>query len=743
MNIQATSAPQDPSFAPEDESARRSQEAGFQLIDLVRIVFVRWQLIAATAAIVLAVTLIILFQLTPLYSAKSVVMLDQQKNNVAELSAVLSGLPTDPTSMQNQVQILTSRGLAGRVIDRLHLEQDPELNPAVSGWSSLFSSILPASWFHHASSAKPTAEQIADEKNRIIDRFRNFLSVSPIELSTAINVGFESPDPAQAARITNAVADEYVEDQLNAKFEATQRATQWLSDRIQKLAQQVQGAEAAVQQYKAENNIAETADGMSIVDQQMGSVNGQLVLAKSDLAQKEANYGRVSSLVNSGRSSDVSQVVTSPLIATMRGQETDLGKQEADLLTQYGPRHPKILEIESEKQNLESKINEEVQRVVQTVANDVAVARANVGSLQASLTQLESHSQDQSKASVKLKALESAASSSRSMYEAYLGRLKETQGQEGIQTPDARVISVAEQPRAPSFPDKTLILAIAVPAGLLLGFIIALSLEQLDSGFRTSARVESTLGLPVLGTIPEIAGAGRNKAVNAADQIIDKPMSSFAEAIRGLQLGLSLSNVDAEPKVIIVSSSVPGEGKTTIAISLARQAARGGKKVVIIDGDLRRPNVAKQLGITDVTLDLCDLLAGKANLAQCLIKDPRSDAYVIPCIRTPPSPADILLSHAMEKLVTELRASCDLVIIDSAPLLPVNDTKILSRLADSILFVTRWEKTPREAARTAVRALEDIRAPIAGIALARADATRFQYYNYGYQSYYSYAKYYQ
>jgi succinoglycan biosynthesis transport protein ExoP len=249
--------------------------------------------------------------------------------------------------------------------------------------------------------------------------------------------------------------------------------------------------------------------------------------------------------------------------------------------------------------------------------------------------------------------------------------------------------------------------------------------------------------LPVLGTIPEIAGAGRNKAVNAADQIIDKPMSSFAEAIRGLQLGLSLSNVDAEPKVIIVSSSVPGEGKTTIAISLARQAARGGKKVVIIDGDLRRPNVAKQLGITDVTLDLCDLLAGKANLAQCLIKDPRSDAYVIPCIRTPPSPADILLSHAMEKLVTELRASCDLVIIDSAPLLPVNDTKILSRLADSILFVTRWEKTPREAARTAVRALEDIRAPIAGIALARADATRFQYYNYGYQSYYSYAKYYQ
>ena len=742
MNFQATSAPQESSFAPEDDGARQQVEAGFQLIDLVRIVYVRWQLIAGTAAIVLAATLIVLFQLTPLYSAKSVVMLDQQKNNIADLSAVLSGLPTDPTSMQNQVQILTSRGLAGRVIERLHLEQDPELNPGLSGWSALLAAILPVSWLGHGDPAKAAAEQAAEEKNRIIDRFRNYLSVSPIELSTAINVGFESPDPSEAARITNAVADEYVEDQLNAKFEATQRATQWLSDRIQKLAQQVQGAEAAVQQYKAENNLTETADGMSVVDQQLGSVNAQLVLAKSDLAQKEANYGRVSSLVRSGRSSDVSQVVSSPLIATLRGQETDLGKQEADLLTQYGPRHPKILEVESEKQNLESKIAEEVQRVVQTVASDVAVAQANVGSLQASLSQLEARSQDQSKASVRLKALESAASSSRSMYEAYLGRLKETQGQEGIQTPDARVISIAEVPHAPSFPDKALILGIAVPASLLLGFILALTLEQLDSGFRTSVRVESTLGLPVLGTIPEISGAGRNKSINAADQIVDKPMSSFAEAIRGLQLGLSLSNVDVEPKVIIVSSSVPGEGKTTIAISLARQAARGGKQVVIVDGDLRRPNVAKAIGVTGVEIDLCDVLMGKAKLAQCIVKDPRSEMLVIPCVRTPPSPADIMFSNAMESLISELRKSCDLVIIDSAPLLPVNDTKILSRLADAILFVTRWEKTPREAARTAVRALEDIRAPIAGVALARADATRFQYYNYGYQSYYSYAKYY-
>ena len=592
MNFQ-TRPSHESASEPDNANPSLHQDSRIHVHDLLRVVRTRWPLIAGTVAIFMALTLIVLFELTPLYTAHAVVMLDQRKNNVADLNAVLSGLPTDPTSIQNQVQILTSRGLAARVVERLRLDQDPEFNRKLSGWFQFFGALVPTAWFQNAISTKTTAEEIIDEKDDVIDRFEKRLSISPIGLSTAIDIGFDSIDPEKSSRITNAVADEYVEDQLNAKFEATQKATQWLSTRIQGLAQQVQGAEAAVQQYKAENNIAESADGNSIVDQQMASVSGQLVLAKSDLAEKEANYGRVSSLVRSGRAADVSQVVSSPLIATLRGQETDLGRQEADLLTQYGPRHPKILEMESEKKNLEGKVGEEVQRVVQTVASDVAIAQANVSSLQASLTQLEARSQVQSKASVKLKALESAASSSRGMYEAYLGRLKETQGQEGIQTPDARVISAAELPDSPSFPNKILVLGLALPGSLFLGFMLAYMVEGWDSGFRTSARVEATLGLPVLSTIPEIASSNLNADGTAADFVIDKPMSSFSEAIRGLQLGLSLSNVDAKPSVIVVCSSVPGEGKTTIAISLARQEARNGKKVLLVDGDFRRPTIAK------------------------------------------------------------------------------------------------------------------------------------------------------
>lgn len=718
-------------------------EAGFNLADFLRMLRVRRGIIVGTAVTVVVVAMIVVLQMTPLYSGHAVVMLDEQKNKVEDVGAVLSGLPTDQASIQNQVQILTSRELAGRVIDKLNLDRDPEFNTNLApGWLSLLAWVNPKNWFGQKVSTLTKDEETQRERDNLIDKFLGRLSVDPIGLSTALNVTFESESADQAARITNAIADAYVEDQLNAKFEATQKATKWLSDRIQQLATQVQAAEAAVQQYKAENNLTETATGGSVVDQQLATVNGQLILAKSDLAEKQATYAQVASLARSGRQADVAQVVASPLITQLRGQETDLIRQEAELSTRYGPRFPKMIDLENERKNLDAKIAEEVQRIVESVRNDVSVAAANVNSLQGSLNQLEQQSQTQNKAKVQLKSLESTAASARSMYEAFLSRLKETQGQEGIQTPDARVISPATVPNAPSSPQKGRALGLAAAGGLMLGLLLAFAVERLDSGFRTTSQVENLLGLPVLATIPEVMGANRNETVNAADRIVDKPMSSFAEAVRGLQLGLTLSNVDQQPKIILVTSSVPGEGKTTLAVSLARLAARNGKKVVIVDGDLRRPTVAETVGLGSIEHDIVDALTGVLPLDQCFSRDTRSDALILACGSIPSNAMDLIGSQAMEKLLADLARVFDFVIVDSAPLLPVNDTKILSRLADTVLFVTRWEKTPRDAVVNAVRSLADVDATIAGVALARADTARFQQYNYGYQNYYSYNKYY-
>ncbi len=728
---------------PEAEvAAPEPVDAVFDITDFLRIFRMRRQIILGTAAAIIALTAIVVFQLTPLYTASALVMLDQRKNNVVDVEAVLSGLPTDPSSIENQVQILHSRGLASRVIDKLQLNRDPEFNPALRGGLNVMSWLNPFSWFGGgAVSTLSEEEKAGKQRDAVIDRLLVGISVSERGRSTAIEVDFQSPEPAKAALIGNAIADVYVEDQLNAKFEATQKATQWLANRIQQLSDQVRAAEAAVQQYKADNNITETANGVSIIEQQLTDLNTQLILGRSTLAEQQAKLSRVTELEHSGRSADVTSVVDSPLIGQLRQQETELLRKEAEFSTRYGPRHPQMLDLLSEKRNLQDKINEEVNRVVQTTANDVAIAHARVKSLEDSLAQLEGQSSVQNRIRIKLRELQAGATSSRSLYEAFLSRLKETQGQEGLQTPDARVISRAEVPMSPSFPNKTLIFGIAIPAGFLLGFLLAMLVERLDAGFRTAAQVERLLGLPVLATIPEIPDLAESSH-EAAARVVDKPMSSFAEAIRGLQMGLILSNVDRRPKVVLVTSSIPNEGKTTIAISLARLAASSGQRVVIVDSDLRRPKLAETLGVSDFEDGIVEVLSGGTLLEGCLSKDPRSNALFLPAAHKAGNPADLLGSVAMEKLVANLRASFDLTIIDTAPLLPVNDTKVLIHLADTVVFVVRWEKTPREAVVNALQAVASSKASVAGVVLARADVGRFQYYSYGYQNYYTYNKYY-
>jgi len=732
-----------------------SLETLFDLRNVLRLLRMRWHIVFGTTLLVVAVTALGVYRLTPQYTAHALVMLDAHQNQMVTSTALASREQDyfyEPSLIENQVQILYSRVLAARVIDKLELDKDLKFNPppplekadaeaATAGWLTLLKRVDPRKWLEQPQvSILTEQEKAVNEREALIDRVLGGLTAKSRGRSTAIEISYVDPDPARAAQIANALADAYVEDQLNAKYDASQKATQWLSDRIQTLADQVRNADVAVQQYKAENNLTDT-NGSSVADQQLSALNGQLIVARSDLAEQEAKYSQVSALQKAGRSEDVSQVVSSPLIAALRAQENDLLKREADFSSRYGPRHPRMLDLASEKRNLLSKIDEEVKRVIETVSNDVAVARARVTSLEASLQQATGRSTGDNRARIKLRALEANATSSHALHDAFVARFKESEGQQGIQMPDSRIISHAILPTTPSAPNKKLALELAFAGGIFLGFLLALLVERLDSGFRTASQVEKTLGLPVLGTIPEISW-GRKSPEAATDRVIDKPMSSFAEAIRGLQMSLFLSNVDKPPKVILLTSAVPGEGKTTVAVSIARLAARNGKKAVVIDCDLRRPATGKALGVTKFDFGMVEVLTGEKSLEQCLQKDPRSSLQVLPVKLKSGNPPDLLGSQAMEKLVATLRANYDLVILDSAPLLPVHDTRILARLVDATVFVVRWEKTPRDAARNAARILADIHAPLAGVILTRANTKRFQYYSYGYQSYYSYNKYY-
>jgi succinoglycan biosynthesis transport protein ExoP len=730
MTVNANIIPQPPRVPPPEAGA----SGRFELKDIVGVLRVRRGIILGTTIAVLALAAVVVFQLTPVYTARALVMLEQRQTKVVDVEAVLSGLPTDQASVENQVQLLRSYNLLSRVVDKLQLDRDPEFNPPPAGgkgWRSILSGLF---------GAEPvslvTEQQAAQERREaIVDRIRGGLTIAAQGRSTTIQIGFSSSSPGKAARMTNAIAEAYVEDQLNAKLEATQAATKWLADRVQELEPQVLAAETAVQRYKAEHSLTETVAGDSVAGQQLAQVNGQLIGARSDLAEQEARLSRVDELRKSGRSADVSQVVASPLIAQLRGQEAELIRQEAELSSRYGPRHPQMLDVQNQRRNLKSKIDEEVQRVVETVSNEVAIARSRVNSLQGSLGQLTNVSTGEARARVRLGELESSAKSTRSRYEALLTRLKETQSQQDIQAPDARVITPADIPDGPSFPNKRLTLAAAGMGGLFLGLLFAVLAEQLDAGFRSASQVERMTGMPVLSVLPDV------RRGLPADAIIDKPLGAFTEAVRGVELGIRLSRVDRPPKVIVVTSSVPDEGKTTVAVSLARLAAASGKKVVLVDGDLRRPGVAATFRLSKES-GVIDVLSGGKPLSACMTKDPRSEARIVPAAGGAKNPADLLGSLAMEKLIHELAATHDLVIIDAAPILPVNDTRVLARVADTMLFVVRWEKTSRDAVLRAVRVLSEMNMPVAGIVLARADQARHHYYSYGYRGYGKYHGYY-
>ncbi len=726
MNLQVKRRLIDLENFDRDERLGDDQQS-WDVAALWRILQARKDIVLWTIAGVMALSLVALAFIVPTYSATAVMMLDGRKNTVADVNTVLSGLPADSASVQNQIQELTSRELALKVVDKLKLDRDPEFNAELRpGLFNLFG------WGIPDDSARMTigSQSIGKDREAAVNGFLRHLNVDQVGLSTAMTVSVASTDASKSARITNALADAYIDDQLNTKFEATRKAVEWLSNRVRLMASQVQNDEAAVQKYKAENGIVDTAAGGSIVDQQTASVSVQLINAKADLAQKKALYDRVAQLQRAGRAGEVTQVVASPLIAQLRTQEADLDRQEAQLSARYLSQHPKMIDIASQKRDTRKKIAAEVARVIEGLANDVAVAQASVRSLQSSLDDLQSKFQSQNNASAKLKALQSTASASRSIYEGLLSRLKEIQGQEGIASPDVRIISQAMIPKIAS-PRFSSVMGIAFVASLALGLVLAFLREGLDLSLRTTDQVDRYLGLPVLTTVPEITAQSGGHGV--ADSVVYEPTSSFSESIRGLYLGLSLSNPEKSPKALLVTSAVPGEGKTVIAVSLARLAARNGRRVIIVDADFRRPAVARTMNIANPVGSIVDVLQGRLSLERCIVDDDRSQAVALPGGEGQVNPSDLITSHALEELITTLREKYDLVIIDSAPVLPVHDTLALSQVSDAALFVTQTGKTARDSVAAAVRSLRATKIPVAGVALTRTKSDpRYQYHDYLY-----------
>lgn len=706
------------SFAPTSAAtpAETASGSSFKLSDLADIVRERRALIRNVTIATVALAAAVVLLLPTLYTSSASVMLDPRKNNVADLSSVLSQLPTDPSSIQNQIQILTSRDLAQHVIARLKLYEDPEFNSALkpSAAGVLRKALDPRNWFSSSG-----AEATVGERDQIIDAFLKHVSVDSQGLSTTLTVSFTSRDAAKAAFIANTLVDTYIDDQIEAKRAVGERTTSWLVARTQQLAAQVQADEAAVQRYKAEHNLNETSDGTSFADQQISAISNQLVLAKADLAQKQATNDRVNALIKAGDTADVSQILASPLIVQLRTQQATLIAQESDLSTRYGPLHPKMVAIQTQKRDLQEKIATEVSRLAGSISNDVVVARAQVASLQASLSQAEKQAGTQNLVRVNLKALEANAQSTRTMYEAFVTRLRETQDQDVIQNADAHVISRAPVPNAPSSPKRMLIVGASLPAGLLLGLLAALLAERLYGPAPARANpAAAARAEPVAGSVrpPVLARVDGLFDPRAADAVLAWPHSQFARAIGALLQKLRRNA--AGPAIISVTGLDWGV-KSVLAVALARAASRSGLRVALIDGDLQRPTAAKVMGIAPTRNGLIELLTGTASWEQAFRRDSQSYVSVISSIQPMSDPVKVLGSARMAHLAAQLRRRCDLVVIDAPPLFAGGEIRALCAFSNALVVVGRGEARIQGAIAGAMDAPGGARMPPIGVVVAQ------------------------
>jgi capsular exopolysaccharide synthesis family protein len=703
----------------------------------------KWHLVGVTA-LVCALTALFLLQLVPEYRSSALVMLDTRKAKVTNTTDVLSTGLIDIAAIQTEMEVIRSASLLGRVVDKLHLEVDPEFGaarPTVIGTMIQQAKDFIAQYIPFQKGPGGPGGDVDAPKLRAIALLTRNLTAVARGRSYVISISVDSSDPRKAKRIVDTITDFYIVDQLQAKLDANKHATDFFNDRLEELKRAVETNERAVAAFREKAGLTLANKDATIATQSLSELNSQLVQARAQRADRES---RLVALQQAARSpatlGGVSEVLGNTLIASLRAQEAEVARRVGDLSQRYGDSHPRILQARAEQGQIQGRISAEVAKIISSIQSDAEAARAKEAELQSQVDQLERKAGGLGQNEVEARQLEREAQSSRAVYEDFLKRFKELREQQDIQQPDARILAPASLPTSPSFPRYGLTMSGALVLGLVLGAVVILLLERLDGGFRTGEQIERLTGRPLVGMIPALNRSTLGKLMPARFAI-EKMTSAYAEALRSAYTAMTLGTLDRPPRVVMVTSSLPAEGKSTFACSLAGLVARanGDKKILVMDCDLRRSSVAGTLGVTRTEGTIDEYLAGTKSLEEVIGRDEQSGVYYVLARSNTPNSAEILDSNAMHSFIAALSNQFDLIFLDTPPLMAVADALVTARLSDYILFLIRWERTPREIAINALRLFRDLPKSI-GVVLVQVDVRRHSKYGYGDYGYY-YSKY--
>jgi len=712
----------------------------------------QWRVVAIAVAIFMALGVCYVLTAVPRYTATTSVLIDRSNSQVVEQLSTIGGVMDDEASVLSQVELLKSDTIALSAIDKLKLQDDAEFmagggNPLGIVFGYIKAAINPKNWFGGGEDAllDPVEAARREALTKVIDN----MDVSRVGRSYVLEISFTATSPQLAARIASGIANAYLTDKLDAKYDATRRAGDWLQERIEELRQRSLESDLAVQKFRAANGLVVANDKL-VSDQQLTELNSALIVARADTARAQARLDRIQQIIASGQSDAiVTEVLDSSVINTLREKFLDASKREAEIRQRLGEGHVQAIRLRQEMAEYKRLMFDELRRIGESYQSELDVAKSRERQITEGVANATNVSVAASETQVQLRELERSAETYKNLYQTFLQRYQEAVQQQSFPVTEARIITKATPPRDPSKPRISLVLAACFVFGSMAGGVMAAFREFRDRFFRTGEQVRDVLGLEYLGAVP-LVDAARNKPITTdpvpgevykrnqvSNFAMEHPLSSFAETLRSARIAADL-NINKSQKIIGIVSALPGEGKSTIAVNFAQMLAKSAK-TLLIDADLRNPGATRALG-QHADEGLLEVLLENHSPSSAVLTDPVSGLKFLPAVvkRRIPHSSELLASQQMVKLLAQATSEFDYVVLDLPPLGPVVDAKAIASRIDGFLMVVEWGETSRKMVKDMLSSEPQISSRCLGVVLNKVDNEAMKLYReYGSSEYYA------
>ncbi len=713
------------------------EEREIHLRDYWKVIHKRRWIVIAFFFIVLIATAVGTFTMQPIYRGTATIQINKENPQIVDFKEIFAVNTMDLDYYQTQYKILESRTLARRVIQTLKLSENPDFQPKPETPFQQWKSNLWASLSGLFGSPGKEASENGKE-TFLISRFLAKLKIEPVRNSRLVKIHFDSNSPSLSTQVSNSLAAAYIQQSLEARFVSTEQAKEWLTKQLEDLKAKVERADENLQGFGSKHDIISLDEKENVTMQRLTELNETLTKAEAERMAKEALFKQTQV-----RNFDsFPSILENKLIQDLKQAYIQLEAQYMKLSETFKPEYPEMVRLKNQMDVLQKRLDSEIEKIILGIKSEYESSLRREALLRQAFQQQKAKALEMKEKGIQYNILKREADTNRDLYKGLLMRMKEAGVSAGITASNIQILDPAEYPTRPYKPNKRLNLLLAAVVGLFLGVGLAFFFEYLDNTIKTPDDLEQWARLPSFGMVPEVSNGRRRRLEKGSSYPVElitygHPKSMLSEAYRSIRTSILLSSPERPPKKITITSPNPGEGKTTTVINTAIALSQTGARVLVIDGDMRKPRVHRIFNHEN-GMGLSNFLSGHGELGSIIQESEVPNLFYIPSGPIPPNPSELLGSNLFKNMLESLEARFDHILVDSPPVLGFADAIILATCVNGVILAVTGGKTPRETLQRAKEALQQTQTKILGVVINRVDIRRsdYGYYYYRYHSYY-------